>query len=317
MSTKRFFATIRPMFRGGKLDQSQIDGINMTLEEIKRSKPRVSRQGAASILGQSFWETGQKMQPVAENLMYSAAGLRTTFGKYFKTDDIAKKYEKNPVAIANRVYANRMGNGDESSGDGWKFRGRGDIQITGKDNYQRMSGVVGVDLVSDPDRALDPAISKKIMVIGMRDGMFTGRSLEDVAEPDDMNPDFINDRGVVNGRDKASKIATFCAVFYDALADVDLLENSRTIVAAKKTSTASAVGIVASTGAVINGAVDVISDSPEDLIAAAQQGLMIGDILPWLGTAAAAIFVAIFIYQRVQAKKVEAARREDFKTSGV
>lgn len=69
-----------------------------------------------------------------ENLNYSAKGLRGTFGKYFSTDVIAAQYERQPEKIANRVYANRMGNGDEASGDGWKYRGKGLIQLTGHDN---------------------------------------------------------------------------------------------------------------------------------------------------------------------------------------
>lgn len=74
-----------------------------------------------------------------ENLNYSAEGLRKVFSKYFPTDDIAKQYARQPEKIANRVYANRMKNGDESSGDGFKFRGRGLIQLTGRDNYTRFA----------------------------------------------------------------------------------------------------------------------------------------------------------------------------------
>jgi putative chitinase len=74
-----------------------------------------------------------------ENLNYGAKGLRATFPKYFPTDELAIKYERKPELIANRVYANRMLNGDEASGDGWKFRGRGAIQITGKENYTKLS----------------------------------------------------------------------------------------------------------------------------------------------------------------------------------
>lgn len=77
-----------------------------------------------------------------ENLNYGAKGLMVTFKKYFPDEATAKKYERKPEAIANRVYANRMGNGPESSGDGWKHRGRGAIQLTGKDNYTRFAAAI-------------------------------------------------------------------------------------------------------------------------------------------------------------------------------
>jgi putative chitinase len=77
-----------------------------------------------------------------ENLNYSDAGLKQVFGKYFPTDALAATYARKPEKIANRVYANRMGNGPESSGDGWKFKGRGIIQLTGKDNYRKASKAI-------------------------------------------------------------------------------------------------------------------------------------------------------------------------------
>lgn len=88
---------------------------------------------------------------VKENLNYSAEGLRKTFPKYFPTDDIAAKYARQPEKIANRVYANRMGNGDEASGDGWKYRGAGYLQTTGKDNFKQLGDFLGEDLVANPD----------------------------------------------------------------------------------------------------------------------------------------------------------------------
>ena len=85
-----------------------------------------------------------------ENLNYGAKGLRGTFGKYFADDAIAAKYERKPEMIANRVYANRMSNGDEASGDGYKFRGRGAIQLTGKANYTAFA--------ADIDKTIDETI---------------------------------------------------------------------------------------------------------------------------------------------------------------
>lgn len=87
---------------------------------------------------------------VEENLNYSAKGLLQVFPKYF-TEESAIKYEHNGIMIASRVYADRMGNRDETSQDGWKFRGRGYIQLTGKDNYQRFGSKVSENLLTDPD----------------------------------------------------------------------------------------------------------------------------------------------------------------------
>jgi putative chitinase len=95
-----------------------------------------------------------------ENLNYSADGLRATFPKYIKTAAEAAAYARKPEKIANRVYANRIGNGSESSGDGWKYRGRGPIQLTGKANYTQFTRDVGskfgVDFVRNPDLVADP-----------------------------------------------------------------------------------------------------------------------------------------------------------------
>ena len=83
---------------------------------------------------------------IKENLNYRAASLMTTFKKYFPTADLAQQYEKRPEKIANRVYANRMGNGDEASGDGYKYCGRGLIQLTGRDNYTFFAGSLDISV---------------------------------------------------------------------------------------------------------------------------------------------------------------------------
>ena len=81
---------------------------------------------------------------IKENLNYRADSLMKTFKRYFPTLDLAQQYEKKPEKIANRVYANRMGNSDEASGDGWRYCGRGLIQLTGKDNYTFFAGSLGI-----------------------------------------------------------------------------------------------------------------------------------------------------------------------------
>ena len=87
---------------------------------------------------------------VEENLNYSAEGLRRTFKKYF-TQEQANEYAHNKVKIASRVYANRMGNGDEESQEGWLYRGRGYIQLTGKDNYAALNYQLPEDIIKNPD----------------------------------------------------------------------------------------------------------------------------------------------------------------------
>jgi putative chitinase len=104
----------------------------------------------AHFLSQCGHESGG-FKAVNENLNYSAKGLMGTFKKYFPTEDLAKKYEKKPELIAARVYANRMANGDEASKDGFKFRGRGFIQLTGRDNYTKFSKFIGEDCVNGSD----------------------------------------------------------------------------------------------------------------------------------------------------------------------
>lgn len=97
-----------------------------------------------------------QLRVIQENLNYSQKGLRGTFPKYFTTDEQATLYARQPEKIANKVYANRMENGPEASGDGWKYRGRGLIQVTGKQNYGDCGGDLSLDLIGQPDTLLDP-----------------------------------------------------------------------------------------------------------------------------------------------------------------
>jgi putative chitinase len=112
---------------------------------------KLSPNRAAHFFAQTAHESGG-FKAFSENLNYSAKGLRGIFGKYFPTDALAKAYERQPQKIANRVYANRMGNGDEASGDGWLFRGRGSLQLTGKFNFKAFSDYIGrPDVMTNPD----------------------------------------------------------------------------------------------------------------------------------------------------------------------
>jgi len=106
---------------------------------------------AAHFFAQTSHETGN-FKLFTENLNYSAKGLQSTFKKYFPTLEKALLYQRKPQQIANLVYASRMSNGNEASGDGWKFRGRGALQTTGKANYQALSNhLKNPNILVNPD----------------------------------------------------------------------------------------------------------------------------------------------------------------------
>lgn len=99
----------------------------------------------AGFLAQTAHESGG-FNFIKENLNYSKEGLRKIFPKYFPTDALAAEYQRKPEKIANRVYANRMGNGPEESGDGYRFCGRGLIQLTGRQNYTKLANDLGISV---------------------------------------------------------------------------------------------------------------------------------------------------------------------------
>ena len=106
---------------------------------------------AAHFFAQTAHESGN-FKAFSENLNYGAKGLLGIFKKYFPTEAKALEYERKPEKIANLVYGNRMGNGEEASGDGWKFRGRGALQLTGKSNYQAFADYLKKpEIMTNPD----------------------------------------------------------------------------------------------------------------------------------------------------------------------
>ena len=148
MSTKELVKTAR-MF----VKDKYYSYIEQYCDKYKINTPeRISH-----FLAQINYESGY-MNYIEENLNYSAKRLLQVFPKYFKTLDEAKEYEYKGEKIANKVYANRMGNRDEASGDGWKYRGRGLIQLTGKNNYLKFSRWYNDSkiFVDNPDLLLQP-----------------------------------------------------------------------------------------------------------------------------------------------------------------
>lgn len=148
---------------GDPLSSTEVKSVDLKIEKLKGLVPDsvilqipstaskfniTNNLRLAHFLSQCAHESGN-FKDVSENLNYSADGLKKIFGKYFPGD--ATSYARNPEKIASKVYANRMGNGDESSKEGFKFRGRGYLQCTGKSNYKSLSEEFGVDFISNPD----------------------------------------------------------------------------------------------------------------------------------------------------------------------
>jgi putative chitinase len=128
-----------------------LDFLNQALERFSIN----TTVRAAAFLAQIAHESDE-LTHVSENLNYSAQRLTQVWPKRFPTVEIAREYEHNPEKLANYIYASRLGNGDEASGDGWKFRGRGLIQLTGKTNYTQAGSALGADLATNPDLVAQP-----------------------------------------------------------------------------------------------------------------------------------------------------------------
>ena len=145
----------------------------------------------AHFLAQVLHESGH-MKIVQENLNYSEQALLRVFRKYF-TPQQAKAYARKAKKIASRVYGGRMGNGDESTGDGWSYRGRGLIQLTGKSNYQKFSEWIGDDVVAEPDRvAKDYTVHSAVYY-------WTSNNLNRYADQDDVKKITLDINGGLNG----------------------------------------------------------------------------------------------------------------------
>lgn len=133
------------------IDPKWVDPLNETFHKFNIN----TANQQAAFIGQCGHECGN-FRILEENLNYKAETLMKLWKSRFPTIEIANQYAKNPQKIANKVYANRMGNRDESSGDGYRFRGRGCIQTTGHANYYHAGQALGVDFVMEPDLVASP-----------------------------------------------------------------------------------------------------------------------------------------------------------------
>lgn len=190
INKKYFFDSIRPIF-GGKLDHDQVDGINAILEYWENNLDDRPIQWLAYALATVYHECARKMFPITEY------GKATYFNKY----------------SYNTVIGKRLGN--TQSGDGYKYRGRGFVQLTGRDNYDKASKKLGIDFINNPELVLDLNNSTKILFLGMTEGWFTGKKLSDYIGY--IEADYFNARRIINGIDQAKLIASYAKKFQEAL----------------------------------------------------------------------------------------------------
>jgi len=192
MDRGAFYASLRARNSGvfgTSLSQGQVSGCDAILDEAqKRGTPL--RQ-VAYMLATSLHETAATMQPITEY------GKVSYFAKYEPTTKIGREL------------------GNTVTGDGYRFRGRGYVQLTGRRNYRKASEELGFDIVASPQRALELGVAASIMFLGMTEGWFTGRKLDDYIKGDKC--DYVNARRIINGTDKAQKIAGYAEAFAKAL----------------------------------------------------------------------------------------------------
>lgn len=205
MDRAKFFAAVRSPLSVNK--KAQVQGIDAILDEAERRGTPLAH--LAAILAEAHHETGGAMQPVSENLNYSAKRLTEVWPSRFPTLAAAAPYAGNQRKLANKVYGGRLGNtGDD---DGWLYRGRGLAQITGKTNYVKFG------LGGSPDKASEMGVAVRILFDGTVGGIFTGRKLKDYDSTDGYR--YAASRAIINGDVKANgaRIEKYGSAFEAAL----------------------------------------------------------------------------------------------------
>lgn len=215
---KKFCAAYRKIF--GSLLQPTVDVLDAVLDEFNKDPvPKVKPlEKYAYMLATVRHEVGPKLTPIVENMNYTARRITQVWPGRFKTIAAAAPYAHNPEKLGNYVYGNRLGNGPPSTGDGYRYRGRGiGAQFTGKVNYIKFSKLLGIDLVNNPELAMDLKVGATVLKKGCLEGLFTGVGLDKYINAS--KTDYVNARRVVNadvGRNGA-KIANDARKFYNIL----------------------------------------------------------------------------------------------------
>jgi len=286
MTTAKFYDVVRLAAPGRKLAQSQIDGIDLGLAEARRR--RVALPFVAYILATAAHETAWTFESIVER------GGREYFNKYDGREDLE----------------------NNRPGDGYLFRGRSYSQLTGRRNYTLFTSRLGVDLVGDPDLALDPKIGLAVLFEGMLDGLFTGVSLRRYITADGPR-DYFNARRVVNGTDRAAEIEALAYEFEAALEDVNLLADSETMKTAREQTAAATLGAGGLTGAVLFEPIaKAIVGESTTIVEAGAVGQALGVMMPFAATVLTVASIVAFLYLRKRAAKVAAERVKIHKTKG-
>ena len=172
-----FFAAVKPVF-GRSFKQSQVDGLNTYLDEWER-RGLTDLRWLAYMIATDCQEDGIDMVPKRENLDYTAERMMEIPGWSRKIGSLAKarQYEHQPEKFGNFIYANMLGNGPPESGDGYRYRGGGPPQLTGRLNYRNTGRLIGVDLEAHPETITDRRISTLVLFDGMIEGAFTQKGL--------------------------------------------------------------------------------------------------------------------------------------------
>jgi putative chitinase len=193
---KRFYDEYRKTF--GSFKEDTLKTLEAILDVFEKNKPEPKvLEKYAYMLATVRHEVGPRMIPIVENMNYSAKRMMQVWPSRFPTLASAQPFANNPEKLGNNVYGNRLGNGPPSSGDGYRYRGRGiGAQFTGRVNYERFSKLFGVDFINNPDLALDVNLGAEILYKGSVEGLFTGVGLGRYIN--DKKTDFINARRVIN-----------------------------------------------------------------------------------------------------------------------